>query len=171
MEARPDVRFGFQGACNGCEEEGRESGAEGGKDRQEGEEEISLGPLPHGGPFESQDAVASLVAAAFFVSGVRTIEINTSVRVWASACCASESEASQMTNEQALKLADTPDWWMGPDRRQDRMRTLRAALALALPFGERAFLFRPGGFGTPALWLSAADVARLGQALASAQAA
>lgn len=70
-----------------------------------------------------------------------------------------------MTEAEALQLADKPDWWMGPDRRQDQMRTLREALALAHRYGERAFLFRAGGFGAAAIWLSAADVARLNEKL------
>lgn len=71
-----------------------------------------------------------------------------------------------MTDAELLQLADKPDWWMGPDRRQDQMRTLRQAVALAERYGERAFLFRAGGFGAAAIWLSASDVSRLNTLLA-----
>lgn len=72
-----------------------------------------------------------------------------------------------MTDAEALQIADKLDWWMGPDRRQDQMRTLRTALALTERYGERAFLFRAGGFGASAIWLSAADVVRVNALLAS----
>ncbi len=66
-----------------------------------------------------------------------------------------------MTEAEALEIADTPDWWMGPDGARDAMRTLRAALADVAAHSGRVFLFRPGGFGAPAVWLSAEDIERL----------
>ncbi len=66
-----------------------------------------------------------------------------------------------MTEAEALHIADTPDWWMGPDGPREAMRTLRAALGDVARLGGRVFLFRPGGFGVPSIWLSAEDIARL----------
>lgn len=65
-----------------------------------------------------------------------------------------------MTEAEALEIADKPDWWMGPDRGHKGMRTLRDALSAALEYGERAYLFRPGGEQTRAKWLSADHVVR-----------
>ncbi len=75
-----------------------------------------------------------------------------------------------MTDQDALEIADKPDWWMGPDGQSAAMRTLRQALAAVLDHAGRPFLFRPGGFGAPAIWLSAEDIARL-HALMRARAA
>lgn len=71
-----------------------------------------------------------------------------------------------MTDKDALKIADKPDWWMGPDGPRDAMRTLRAAVEAVAGCPGRAFLFRPGGFGASAIWLSAEDIARLQRAFA-----
>lgn len=66
-----------------------------------------------------------------------------------------------MTDEDALKIADRPDWWMGPDGPREAMRTLRAALDDVADHPGRVFLFRPGGFGLPGICLSDKEIAKL----------
>lgn len=66
-----------------------------------------------------------------------------------------------MTDEDAQQIAERPDWWMGPDGQGEAMRSLREALVAKANYPGRAFLFRPGGAGAPAVWLSAEDIARL----------
>lgn len=71
-----------------------------------------------------------------------------------------------MTDQDALKAADKPDWWMGPDGELKAMRSLRQALDAVASHAERTYLFRPGGFGDPAVWLGAEDIVRLRALLA-----
>ncbi|MBL8544346.1 MAG: hypothetical protein JNJ63_11125 [Hyphomonadaceae bacterium] len=66
-----------------------------------------------------------------------------------------------MTEQEALDIADTPAWWMGPDGPRQAMRTLRAALNDMAAHEGRAFLFRPGGFGAAAIWLCSDQISAL----------
>jgi|CXWL01.1.fsa_nt_gi hypothetical protein len=68
-----------------------------------------------------------------------------------------------MTEAEALELADVTDWWIASWAGPCPMRTLREALgdAVARARNARVTLFRPGGFGKPAIWLAADDVERL----------
>ena len=65
-----------------------------------------------------------------------------------------------MTETEAIALADVPDWWIGASAQAQKMRSLREALAEAAA-EERPRLFRPGGFGVAAIWLSGEDIHRL----------
>lgn len=75
-----------------------------------------------------------------------------------------------MTDAEALALADKVDIWIVSGEEAGAMRTLREALGLCLGRGPSAKLFRPGGFGDQAVWIDAAQAARLHDQLMQAAA-
>lgn len=72
-----------------------------------------------------------------------------------------------MRNEEALAIADKPDWWLSRDGGAQSMRSLRQAIGAVAARDDRPFLFRPGGFGDPAIWLSPEQISVFRQLFAS----
>jgi hypothetical protein len=65
-----------------------------------------------------------------------------------------------MTDADALAIADVLDWWIGRAAQAQKMRTLRQALAEeSREHAPR--LFRLGGAGKPTIWLGAEEIERL----------
>lgn len=66
-----------------------------------------------------------------------------------------------MTDTEALAIADRVDLWILNGRDSGPMRTLRAAIEMAIQSGGNARLYRPGGFDVKGVWIEPEQMARL----------
>lgn len=76
-----------------------------------------------------------------------------------------------MTDAEALQIADKIDLWILNGRDCGPMRTLRAAIEMAVQVSGHVRLHRPAGFGVDGVWIERDQVVRLSRLLRAAAAA